>query len=194
MRLEDSTCCRDSGCLWLDGSLKRLFDKFPVWVVGNTGGLKILHSSLVLKKAFYICGVFRANNTCSGISTRVCFINVTVAAGMKPNHLFENITVKNTNRSVRSTVTTKLKEELKSRVAARRWKWSPTPRPRRGHRPPGGTLTSWLGGWLVESYAEYHFWYAGRTNLHQNAVFGKAKTVFGRQKDPLDETRKESQV
>lgn len=114
---------------------------------------------------------------------RVCFINVTVAAGMKPNHLFKNITVKNTNRSVRSTITTTLKEELKSRVADQHWKSSPTrrrrshsdPEAQRGHLHPVST-TSRLVAWLVESYAEYHFFgmQEGQTSIEM-LFLGKQK-------------------
>lgn len=95
--------------------------------------------------------------------------------------------VRNTNRSVRSTVDAKLKEELKSRVADQHWKSSPTPTPLRGAdtrlsfraRSPRGrlhpvsTTTSWLVGWWSPRIS-FLVW--GRTDFHRNAPFlGKQK-------------------
>lgn len=161
------------------------------------GDWKYCTPASVLKKAFYI---FRPNNTWSGISTCVCSINVTVAAGMKPNHLFKNITVKNTNRSVRSTITTKLKQELKSPVADQHWKSSPTPMPLRGadtqlsfrpwspaRPPPPCQHHNILLGWLVESYAEYPFFgmQEGQTSIEMLCFWESKKTLWMKQRKNL---------
>lgn len=163
------------------------------------GDWKYCTPASVLKTAVYVCGVFRPNNTWSGISTRVCCMDVTEAAGVKPKHLFkicycqkhEPFCSLNRRRQIErgAEITCgwpTLKVESDADAASRCWHPALIPSPKPTRPPPPRQHHNILVGWLVGGVLEYHFWYEeGQTSIEmlrfwesKNRVW-KAKRPFG---------------
>lgn len=165
------------------------------------GDWKYCTPASVLKTAVHVCGVFRPNNTWSGISTRVCCMDVTEAAGVKPKHLFkicycqkhEPFCSLNRRRQIErgAEITCgwpTLKVESDADAASRCWHPALIPSLKPTRPPPPRQHHNILVGWWSPRIS-FLVW--GRTDFHRNAPFlGKQKPCLEGKKTLWMEQRK----